>query len=101
MICSTSNASAFQRNESLAFEERPANQIYFKKDSVFIHGEKTNRDRSWSKNRILKPAKSTPSLLQIDDEQVITESVRVPSPTEGLIKMSDVEYLPTHYNGKQ
>ena len=101
VICSASNASAFQRNESLVFEATPGNQSCFKKNSLFMHGEKSNRDQTWSKNRILKPAKSTPSLLQIDDEQVTTESVGIPSPSEGLIKLRDVEYIPTHFNGKK
>jgi hypothetical protein len=97
---STSNANKFQSNEPLLFETRQSNQNCFKKDSLFVHKDKTNSDKSWPKNRILQPAKSTPSLLRIDDEQIASASVDLPSPHEGLRELNNVEYLPTNFNGK-
>ena len=65
-----------------------------------MHKDKTNSDKNWSKSRILQPAKSTPSLLRIDDEQIANASVELPPPHEGLRKLNNAEYLPTNFNGK-
>ena len=98
---SSSNANRFQSNEPFeVFETRQSNQNCFKNDSLFIHKDKTNSDKSWSKSRILQPAKSTPSLLRIDDEQIASSSVELQSPHEGLRKLNEGEYLATKFNGK-
>ena len=89
MICSSSisRASKYEPNES-SHIETTQNSLFFKKDTLFTsYGRKDSSEKSWSKTRILQPAKSTPSLLHINDETAIGTSEVRSSPRNELEKL--------------
>ena len=101
MLCNSSSASKYQPNEFLPSETKSQNKHFFKNDSFFTHGDKVTGDANWPKNRILKPAKSTPSLLHITDEPKINATLMDHSSTrEGMGKFENIELLRPAFHGK-
>ena len=89
--------SMYHTNESSLFEENQRSH-FIKKD--FNHDEKSHGYKSWSKNRLLQPAKSTPSLLHINDEDINNALEDLQSPgEENMTKFSNGDYLPSNFTG--
>ena len=91
------NGGTYHTNESSFLEENQRSQ-FVKKD--FNHEEKSSGYKSWSKNRLLQPAKSTPSLLHMDDDTIIHTSEELPSPREEMAQFSNANYSPSNFTGK-
>ena len=102
MIRRISTTSKYQPNETLPFDITSSDKHYLKgNDSHFNHPDEMGGDRStWSKNRILKSAKSTPSLLHINDEPIKSASVEYPSPSCGLDKSEGDDSLRQAFSGE-
>ena len=102
MIRRISATSKYQPNETLPFDITSSDKHYLKgNDSHFNHPGEMGGDRStWSKNRILKSAKSTPSLLHINDEPIKGASVEYPSPSCGLDKSEGDDSLRQAFSGE-
>ena len=90
------HGNTYHTNESSLFEENQRSH-FIKKD--FNHEEKSHGYKSWSKNRLLQPAKSTPSLLHINDDPISNAPEDLPSPRENMAKFSNADYLPSHFTG--
>lgn len=98
-MSNSSSASKYQPNETIP-SETSQNKHFFKNDAFFRHGEKVTGEKNWSKNRILQPAKSTPSLLHITDEPKSNATMDLSSTREGLEKFDNVELLRSNFHGK-
>ena len=90
------NGSTYHINESTLLEENHRNH-FVKKDSS--NEEKSKGYMSWSKNRRLQPAKSTPSLLHINDDPITNAPDDLSSTREEMAKFNDVDYLPSNFTG--
>ena len=90
------NGSTYHINESTLLEENHRHH-FVKKDSN--NEEKSKGYMSWSKNRLLQPAKSTPSLLHINDDPITNATDDLSSTREEMAKFNDVDYLPSNFTG--
>ena len=101
VIDGTPNRHKYQPNETSPFETTQNNH-FLKNESMFtLHRRDKGGDKSsWSKSRVLKPAKSTPSLLHINDEPVIRTSNDNTAAREDLVKSHNDELLRPNFCGK-
>ena len=91
------NGSSYQINDS-SFSGENHGTHFLKKDNK--REGKSNGYKSWSENRLLQPAKSTPSLLHIDDDDITNALADLPSGREEMAKFNNDDYMPSNFIGK-
>ena len=99
LVHHNTTANKYQANESFPSESFE-NRRFFKNGALFTNRDKTIGEKNWSKNRILQPAKSTPSLLHITDEAKTNASINFSSTSEGRKKFDNTDLLHPSFHGK-
>ena len=68
-------------------------------DTFYLNGVSVKNEKYFSKSRILQPAKSTPSLLHIEEPLVNASSETKYSPEDIDEALNNIELLDSKYQG--